>query len=155
MSVLPSRFFRLRFLPRDRLCRRPALPALILPVAVMRKRLAALRFVFNFGILRVLPGVLRRSGALYTRRPEASSLRRLRPGDGHAGGLPHRSGRAGAGLPGRWPGLRRSRDRGGVGAGGGPPRPRLEPPRGWGEGHEEKTGLRSRGPLREWGVLSH
>src|SRR3954462_8412864 len=55
MSVPPSRFLRLRFLPRDRLCRRKAFPALILPVPVMRKRLAALRFVFNFGILQILP----------------------------------------------------------------------------------------------------
>src|SRR2546428_13980377 len=55
MSVLPSRFLRFRFLPRDRLWRRPAFPALILPEPVMRKRFTALRFVFNFGILQVLP----------------------------------------------------------------------------------------------------
>src|SRR5438105_6448903 len=101
MSVLPSRFLRFRFLPRERLCRRFAFPALILPVPVMRKRFTALRFVFNFGILRVLPDTLRKSGALYTRRPEASSLRRLCPRGGHGSGLPHRSRRAGAGLPGR------------------------------------------------------
>src|SRR5262249_10212104 len=52
INALPRRFLRLRFLPRDRLCRRKALPALILPVPVMRKRFTALRFVFNFGILQ-------------------------------------------------------------------------------------------------------
>src|SRR5204862_4652389 len=50
------RFLRLRFFPSERLCRRPAFPALILPVPVMRKRFTALRFVFNFGILQILPG---------------------------------------------------------------------------------------------------
>src|SRR5438093_11063966 len=51
MSASPRRFLRLRFLPRERLCRRPALPALIFPVPVMRNRFTALRFVFNFGML--------------------------------------------------------------------------------------------------------
>src|SRR5207248_8837687 len=144
MSVLPSRFFRLRFLPRDRLCRRPALPALILPVAAVRTRLAALRFVFNFGILRVLPGVLRRSGALYTRRPEASSLRRLRPGGGHAGGLPHGTRLAGAGLPGRWSGLWWSRHVGGLSAGSGLRALRLQVARIRREDHEQQPAFEPR-----------
>src|SRR3954470_5381117 len=50
MRLSPNRFFRLRFLPSDRLCRRPALPALILPVPVIRKRFTALRLVFSFGM---------------------------------------------------------------------------------------------------------
>src|SRR5205814_2073847 len=56
MSALPNRFLRLRFFPSDRLWRRLALPALILPEPVMRKRFTALRFVFNFGILRFPSG---------------------------------------------------------------------------------------------------
>src|SRR2546426_11631188 len=65
MSVLPSRFFRFRFLPRERLCRRFAFPALILPEPVMRKRFTALRFVFNFGILRILPASLRKTALVH------------------------------------------------------------------------------------------
>src|SRR3954463_9334701 len=50
-TSLPRRLrLRLRLLPRDRLWRRKALPALILPVPVERNRFTALRFVFSFGI---------------------------------------------------------------------------------------------------------
>src|SRR5690349_15825587 len=89
MSVLPRRFLRLRFLPRDRLCRRPALPALILPDPVMRKRFTALRFVFNFGILRsfrvpakerrvvhALPRTVKPSAPRRAGRPPAAAGRR-------------------------------------------------------------------------------
>src|SRR5438105_4737188 len=113
-------------------CRRPRKPF---------ARFTALRFVFNFGILRVLPGALRKSGALYTRRPEASSLRRLCPRGGHGSGLPHRSSRAGAGLPGRRrPDLRWSRRMGGrgrssLGA------LRLQPARIGRENHEQQAAL--------------
>src|SRR5438128_6784279 len=65
MSVLPSRFLRFRFLPRERLCRRFAFPALILPEPVMRKRFTALRFVFNFGILRIPSGSLRKTALVH------------------------------------------------------------------------------------------
>src|SRR5260370_22311929 len=75
MRALPSRFLRLRFLPKDKLWRRPALPALIFPVAVMRKRFAALRLVFNFGIFRSWK---KESCAFYTAFASKSSLGRLR-----------------------------------------------------------------------------
>src|SRR5438094_4335559 len=65
MSALPKRFLRLRFFPSDRLWRRLALPALILPEPVMRKRFTALRFVFNFGILRFPSGSLRKTALVH------------------------------------------------------------------------------------------
>src|SRR5258708_9606348 len=89
---LPSRFLRLRFLPKDKLWRRPALPALIFPVAVMRKRFAALRLVFNFGIFRSWK---KESCAFYTAFAPKSSLGRL----GLNSGGRRRRGRRGRKVP--------------------------------------------------------
>src|SRR5207302_5225634 len=124
-KVFPSRFLRLRFLPSDRLCRRPALPALILPVPVMRNRFTALRFVFNFGILEFPVPIVSR--AFYTVRQgkstrfwrraegatlrvdaEASSLRRLVLRRGRLGYL-RRRWRLTLGRPGRMGRSRRVR----------------------------------------------
>src|SRR5690349_2087313 len=121
----------------------------------MRKRFTALRFVFNFGILQILPGRARgrESGALYTRATAASSLRRLGARSGSLGGrrLRYGTGRVVAALP-----YGRTRGRRGLAlcsGGGGLGALRLQPARVRRENHEQQPAFEARGLFYHRDVL--